>query len=70
MRIRKDRKIERYNCNTGNTSYFISAVINLVAAITDFVVGGATGKPLLIVGGVCFTISSILYFISYFSSRR
>ena len=70
MKIKKDRKIDKYNYSSGNSMYLFSAIINMIAAITDFVVGGITGKPLLIVGGVCFAIASILHFTNYFSSRR
>ena len=70
MKIKKDRRIDKQSYTSGNSSYLLSAIINMVAAITDFVVGGITGKPLLIVGGVCFAIASILHFTNYFSSRR
>lgn len=70
MKIKKDRRIKRQSCSSGNYSYLVSAIINLIAALTDFIVGGITNKPLLIVGGVCFAISSILHFTNYFCSRR
>lgn len=70
MKIKKDKRIDRQSYSSGNSTYLVSAIINLIAALTDFIVAGIASKPLLIVGGVCFAISSTLHFTSYFCSRR